>query len=272
MSGDGATIASRHGERGFALVVTLGFVVILALAAASVAATSRLNGAMLRNNTDLIRARELARAGLEVALADLARPLPERVLPRDATTLDLALADGTATVAIADERGKLDLNEQTPEVLARAFALVAADAGVMPPNVEPLLAIRGRRRLAHVSELESRVELPPAFVAALLPSVTVMTREAKINVLTADERVLRSLPNVTPALIAQIRTARSRRSRPPNLAGAQQFVTEEEGPGYTISVTGRLAVGPVARIEALVTVGAGSDGGPRVTVLEQRMR
>jgi len=261
--------ARRESQRGFALATTLGFTVILALAALAISAAARFNGAVIRNSVDLLRARNLLRNASEIALADLSAIRPQAAFPIDGQPVSFELDDGRAVVAIVDERGKLDLNAAAPAQLDALFALVAREAGVVPPPIATIVRAREERPYEDVSELESRPGLAPAFVGRLRAFLTTSTRAPTINPLVAPKQVLRSIDGVTPALIAQIEAARSRGTPPPNLGDAQRYVTLDVGPFYSVRTVVKLDTGPTLSEDMLVKAEQRSDQQRMVSVLRR---
>ncbi len=261
----------RVAERGFALAITLGFTVILAFMALAMSSGARLSSAAFRNNADLMRARSIAEAAIELGKLDLSRARDQRVLRHDGSAHVFPIDGGTATVAVSDERAKLDLNRQPLEHLA---GLIQQFAGTPGGAVSPEALAQAIRRAnpARVTELRALPGLSQPLFEALEPHVTVLGYGARINVLRADETVLRSIPGITPALIRELQRAREQGGPRPGLGSAEAFATDETGPAYTITGTGRTSSGIETRIRMLViTTGTGfTSNRVGVRVIEQQ--
>jgi hypothetical protein len=106
---------------------------------------------------------------------------------------------------------------------------------------------------------------------ALAPHVTVLG-QANVNAAHASEPVLASLSGATPALVRQLMVWRQTGGTRPSLASAETFVTDEEGPAYTIETIGRTPSGIEARVTTVVMTRGVNFATNRVTVLvvEQR--
>ncbi|MEL7173975.1 MAG: hypothetical protein AAFN05_13550, partial [Pseudomonadota bacterium] len=111
----------QPAERGFVLVAVLWLGVALAIAASGFLAESRRESYRLRAEVGRAAAVEIARTGLNVALAELGRPASAARVPRDGTTVSIAVPGGTARIGIRDEKGKVDLNKALAPFLAGAL-------------------------------------------------------------------------------------------------------------------------------------------------------
>jgi general secretion pathway protein K len=139
--------ALRNDQRGVALLTTLMAVALMTLIVVDFMAVATNNYRSAANQTNELRAGYLARSGLHVGLALLAQDARLKALSQQpAETLQdpwakpfppIPVGGGTASVAITDEAGKLNINQLVnpstgavnPEVSARLSALFA-NAGV----------------------------------------------------------------------------------------------------------------------------------------------
>ncbi len=123
------------GESGFALVIVLWIAALLALAATALGLSSRTHISISRNAVAADRAEMLADAGLMLVMRDLmrgggqagaagldaGRPGPARFVP-GAAAVACRLPDGELLLlTLADEGGKVDLNQASPELLRALF-------------------------------------------------------------------------------------------------------------------------------------------------------
>jgi general secretion pathway protein K len=129
--GVGIDAASRRRgagrERGFALLVVLSALGLLAVVAASFAQIARTHIRLAAVASEGAKAEALADAGVQMVVLDLvgARESPptERRFALDATPLSCTPGEGAVvTVAVQDEAGKVDVNIATPQLL-RALVL-----------------------------------------------------------------------------------------------------------------------------------------------------
>lgn len=129
---------SRCGERGFALVIALAYLLFLSLFAAAFLRTVRLNLADAFNDEARIEAASLARAGVEKAIAELRRA------PDYRGEEDTALGDGRFTVRVE------------PLAEAGSFRVTVRGYGEAP-----------QRRYAHAELIVDLVFHPDGTIAAL---------------------------------------------------------------------------------------------------------
>ena len=94
-------------ERGYALLIVLWVLVLLAAIGTHIAATGRTETNIALNVVRNARAQALADAGVMRAVFSSLDPHAAKSWPADGTTHELTLADGTVTVWIEDENGKM---------------------------------------------------------------------------------------------------------------------------------------------------------------------
>ena len=96
----------RGRQRGFVLITVLWTGLALVLGAAAFMSTARQDALQVRIEVETARAGELARSGLNVALADLGRVADDQLTSRrDGTPVRLQMAEGVVTYRIQDESG-----------------------------------------------------------------------------------------------------------------------------------------------------------------------
>ncbi len=104
-------------ERGVALVMVIWVLALMALMAASFLAEARVELRRTGNLRERAVAEALAEAGIHIALA--------RILAEQGATLPQRwtqpLSGGEVAITLIDERGKIDLNEAEPALLAGLF-------------------------------------------------------------------------------------------------------------------------------------------------------
>ncbi len=271
--GSGST-PSRHrpvrrkpAQRGIALVTTVWVSLFLALTAATVVTHARNDASARRNAADLIRARELARAGLQIAIHEVSLAPAERTLPRDGRQATFELDGNAVSVAIEDERGKLDLRQAQPQFISALFRAEAARQGIdafdavnlaqaASKALEPPPGQERLSRLHSMSGLVSLPNMPPRLVPALERHATLFGFSAQVNPSTASRETLLAIDGVTPQIADAIIAARERGQPRPSAGQGETSFTTLEGPVYTVRAVGRLANG----VEASATAVVGSSG------------
>ena len=274
-----ATGTARPRERGFALLVVIWVLALLAVLATGFAADTRSEAQQARNLLENARAQALAEAGIALAVTGLLDRNPVTQWAADGTPRDLTFDGGRLHIVVQDEGGKVNLNTAAPELLSGLLARV----GVAPGERDALVdAIMTRRQLADAAAQAPSSALlaagggepPPAFEAidelrllpgvsravfdAVAPYVTVFSRGPRVNTLTAPKTVLLSLPNVNPQEVDAVLAARSAiaagqiSTAIPFLTGVDRFIVRTTLRAAMVTVTATTARGAVFVRQALL--------------------
>ena len=249
----------RGRQRGFVLITVLWTGLALVLGAAAFMSTARQDALQVRIEGETARAGELARSGLNVALADLGRVADDQLTSRrDGTPVRLQMAEGVVTYRIQDESGKVDVNHAPPQVLGPVLARIGAAEGVDAfdaVNVAQALEAQARSAAGAARTVRE------ALVAAGLSDATVRTAEAylttfnftpQVNPVTAPKITLEAIPGLGPSDVAEIVARRDAGRQMPRLGSAAAWLAERYGPVYTITAEAQLATGGQARLVAQV--------------------
>ncbi|HTZ77561.1 MAG TPA: hypothetical protein VMC10_06630 [Stellaceae bacterium] len=270
---------ARPRERGFALLVVIWVLALLAVLATGFAADTRSEAQQARNLLENARAQALAEAGIALAVTGLLDRNPVTQWAADGTPRDLTFDGGRLHIVVQDEGGKVNLNTAAPELLSGLLARV----GVAPGERDALVdAIMTRRQLADAAAQAPSSALlaagggepPPAFEAidelrllpavsravfdAVAPYVTVFSRGPRVNTLTAPKTVLLSLPNVNPQEVDAVLAARSAiaagqiSTAIPFLTGVDRFIVRTTLRAAMVTVTATTARGAVFVRQALL--------------------
>lgn len=107
--------------RGFALIIVLLFLVLIAAIGSSLLVNARMETAIARNIRSNARAEALAQAGIAEAVFNQIDPVaPDRWKP-DGSPHMLRLAEGELLIRITDENGKVNPNFASDALLAALF-------------------------------------------------------------------------------------------------------------------------------------------------------
>lgn len=280
--------ASPHDRQreGFALLLVIWILALLAVVAAGVAANSQSESQLAHNRLERVEARSIADAGVALAVAGLMVPDITQRWHADGGARTIPYGGGTVTVTVQDEGGKIDLNQAPPELIGSLLdtldpatkeireALVNAimqqrqTAAAATPNAGGVaLSFRRRQRVsllnaafADVSELKQMPGVTPAIYAMLLPLFTVYTGSPTINPLTAPRDVLIALPGVSAPTIDLYMNAREAQQSGqasgelPSLgAEATRYIAINDLSTVTIDAAGKTTNGPTFRREAVVS-------------------
>ncbi len=169
-------------QRGFALIVVLLVLVLLAVVVTEQAFSARLEASMVRAYRDGVQARHLAEAGVQQAIREILTPsqvaaLDEqgqvvfyRALPGQTTPTALPalprtrvpLGPGTFSYRISDEAARLSLNGTGPDRLERLLAALEVERDQRDIILDSLQDWRDQDELhrAHGAESDVYLKLP----------------------------------------------------------------------------------------------------------------
>jgi general secretion pathway protein K len=213
-----------ENRRGFALLLVIWILALLAVLAAGVAADSQSESKIARNRVELAHARDLAEAGIALAIVGLTVPDMTLRWPADGSTRTVAYDGGSVAVTIQDESGKIDINQapleliaglfdtlspetkESREIVMNALALqrqTAADQARATPGARGFDLPRRRRTVsladaafANIAELLQLPGMSRSVFERIRPFVTVYGQNPTVNPLTAPREVLAALPGV----------------------------------------------------------------------------
>ena len=216
-------------ERGVALVAVLWVTVVLGLIAAVFMRETRVAVNLARNDIENAKAEAIADAGInraELGLLGLDAALPWSV---DGTPYSFAFADGTVTVSMQDEGGKIDLNRSAGPVLQGLFTSVGvapeaashlADAISDFRDADNLRRLNGAEDadyaaanlpydakdapFATTEELQQVLGMTRPLYDRVAPLITVYSPRRDVNLATATPDVLRALPYLTPERVSAL--------------------------------------------------------------------
>ncbi len=207
-----------NDQRGVALVMVIWVLALLSLMAASFLAEARVELRRAVNIRDHAAAEALAEAGIQIAIARLLGEHGALYPQRWSETL----SGGSVTLTLADERGKIDLNEAEPALLAGllkskgvpsrgATALAAAIVDFRDADHTP--AVDGAEdadyppgsggakdsRFEAIDELLQVKGMTTALYAKIVPLLTVHSLLPGIDPILAEAGVLEAVPNIDRA-------------------------------------------------------------------------
>jgi general secretion pathway protein K len=252
-----------RGQRGFALLLVIWVLAILAVLAAGFAAGTRSQARLARNLLEAARARALAEAGVARAISALVDNDPTSRWRADGTPSEIGFDGGIVRVRIEDEGGKVDLNMAPPALLSGLCLELGIDPGACTGLVDDIVArrraatpafaqtLRGPRAgaglavgfgvppmqdrqaaaFSTVAELRQVPALDQASFDRLRPFVTVYSQSPRVDPAVAPREVLLAIPGVDPREVEQLLVARQAPPRasptpaPPGGMGAAQLPT-----------------------------------------------
>jgi general secretion pathway protein K len=266
-------VGSRHGkrevamavspnerQRGFALLVVLWIVTLLALQISIFNLSVRDAGALAGNELAMARGEALAAAGVEMAAARLMEPprmgpSTEWQWSADGRTRQVSYGGARLFVTITDEAGRFDINELDGEVLDSLLRPFGGSADAVTtwldqngPFVDP-------------TQLADAVGLPASALQSLAPYLTVHGGDGRINPLAASREALQMLPGADLGEIEQALALRRRDGVTAAdvarlLTSVDKWLTERTGPAYRVEVAVRGESMPaIGWAEATILIG-----------------
>src|SRR5579863_6679421 len=202
-------------EQGFALLLVIWVLALLAVLAASVASDSRSEAVIARNRLESAKARALADGGVALAVAGLIDPNPATQWHADGESRTVQYGDRSIDLIVQDEGGKIDLNNAPPELIAGLFDEfgVAADvrtaivagitqrrqdfAAAKGPAEQSLMT--GNTLSDRLQRVNAGLPVPSPFAATQNSSASDITQQP-----FADLSELRLIPGVTRGIYDQL--------------------------------------------------------------------
>ena len=226
----------QRAQRGIALVIVLWLTVLIAVIGSSFAYSMRSEALAARNTMSLAQARAAADGAVERTFFELSRP---RVTPAGWWAADgqpHTFDDGgvSLTVAAFDESARIDLNSAAEPLLKGLLQNVGGlDPDTAQRTLEAIIDWKDADDLKRpngaeasdyqaagskyvpsnspfesVGELQRVLGMTPSLTARLVPSLTVYSRQAGVNLATAGRDVLLSMPNSTAEQVDTFLAAR----------------------------------------------------------------
>lgn len=222
-------------EHGFALILVIWVLALLALLGAEVAADSRSAAVVSRNRLDLAQLQASADAGITLAVMGLLDPVVTARWQADGRVYNRQYAERNLAITIEDEGGKIDVNTAPIELIAGLLNEFGVDR-----NQQALItqAIRDRRAqfvpatpalssptgrlfgqshvinlarlvFADVSELRLLPGMTRSLYQHLEPQITVYSQNPTINPMTASQPTLLAIPGAGPGDVDAVMASRS---------------------------------------------------------------
>jgi len=292
----GGHIPGRSARRGFALVLVIWALSLLALLAASYGGSSRGDAIATIRLADRIEAKNLARAAIERGIFELMR---ERAWKTDGTAYDFQLGEADLSVAIWSERGKVDLNAGSPSLLRPLLVQAGATESEIDALIDgiedwkdgdDLKRLNGaeaedyraagrpsgpaNKPFESIERLQQLLGISPEIYRRLLPRITVHSFTPAIDPRSAPEELLRAVPGIDPVSLEEFLATREKRkyddpSEPlPILSAPGSSLAADAGRIFTVRGTAVLPTGVTVAREVVVWIENRSEG--RFWVLDAR--
>jgi general secretion pathway protein K len=239
-------------DRGFALVTVLWTLVLLTLLAGMLMQSARISASLERNAWHRMQAEAAAETGFTKSILSLLDPDAKKRWPIDGREVHITGNGLPLIITIQDELGRIDINTAPREVLAALFASAGGRQAPVEALVESILSWRQgdtdnrransdgtrasqpvmRRNLfRNVSELKSLPGMTNELFERIRPAVTVHSRRATIDPVTAPRQALLALPGATAESVQRIM-----RERDAADSGTGQATTPLSGRAFKISI------------------------------------
>jgi general secretion pathway protein K len=208
-------VDATSNDRGFALLLVVWVLALLAVLAASVAVDSRSEAVIARNRLEAAQARALADGGIAVAVEALIDTNPVTRSRADGQPQAVQYGNGSITLVVQDEGGKIDLNSAPIEMIAGLldeFGIApdertAITAGILrrrqefaaPSSTPEKSAMTGTTLLNRMELVTAGLPVPSPFASSRDSSATDLSKQP-----FADLSELRLVPGVTRAIYDQL--------------------------------------------------------------------
>ena len=236
--------ALRKNQRGFALVMVIWGLALLSLMAAAFMAEARTELRKTGNLRDRAQAEALAEAGINLAIARLVAEQGSAYPKRWTETI----AGASVTIAVTDERGRIDLNNADPKLLSGLLQSQGIPEAAASALIDTLADFRDRDHAARLNGAEdssypagsggakdARLDaadellqvrgMTTALYAKLEPLVTVHSGLPTIDPLVAEAGALAAVPNIDRSELERFLALRTK------LAPALEAPAEPGRPG-----------------------------------------
>ena len=216
-----------RSQRGIALILALWLTVMLTVIAGGFAFSMRSEALAARNMISLSQARAAADGAVERTVFEVSRNVTPDTWKRDGTVHTWKDGDIALAASATDESAKIDLNVANEALLRSLFINVGgadpdvaahiADAIQDWRDADDLKRPNGAEEADYraagfkykpanapfetVTDLARVMGVTPAIFARVADNLTVHSRQAGINPLTASRSVLLALPNATPEAV-----------------------------------------------------------------------
>lgn len=217
-------------SRGVALPLVLWLIVILVMTTGAFALASRVEILQGKGEADRAQAEEIARAGIEYAMARLSDPQPQRRWAPDGRASGWSFAGASVELLIVDESGKIDLNQADLPLLAALMRTMGAEPHAAQQLAGSIMDWRDADSMVHpgggaedpsytaagrpygakdapfesVAELHQVLGMSPELVEALEPNLTLFSGMSRPNAQFAPAPVLAAM-GLDAAQVAQER-------------------------------------------------------------------
>jgi general secretion pathway protein K len=282
-----ATEIGAPRQLGFALIVVLWFLVLLAFIAVHIVAAGRTEIYIARNTVANARAEALAEAGVFQAIYSLSETTPERRWDADGEPHQLLLSEGEIAITATDEKAKIDPNVAPQSMVEALFLALGLEGDVArsvaagiaraahPPGSAPQPVGGTVQQALAPPATPGQAAQGPAFetlddllqVAAMTPDVLAQARPH----LTVDSGLPKPVLVHDDAIVRRaLEIAGGDKSAPQNGATAPSAEQGADGQLVDIVSTARTKDGAVFVREAVVRIDATSA--PGFTVLRWQRR
>jgi general secretion pathway protein K len=135
---------NMNKQKGIALVLVLWMLALLTIMATGYSRMMRTETMLTANLVHSSQAASLAEAGINIAIAELLKPVQEQAWKTDGTSYEYELDNNIITVKIRAESGKIDLNTARTELLYGLLESVIETEEDLLPLLQAMLDWRDK--------------------------------------------------------------------------------------------------------------------------------
>ena len=189
-------------ERGFALLIVLWSMVVLALLAMGLTAAGRSDLQLASNLRRAAAAEAAADGGVHAAIFNVT-DIPSRAWAADGQPHQLRLGAYTVTILVRDESGKLNPNYAPPDLLAALLVYAGADLGRARTLVQAIADWHGLSARAAMTKIYQSAGQPVAPTGELFRSVN----ELRLVMGMTPDLVERMKPHLSVYAVSPLQVA-----------------------------------------------------------------
>lgn len=217
---------TANKQKGIALVLVLWMLALLTIMATGYSRMMRTETMLTANLVRSAQANALAEAGINQAIIELFKPVPEKTWKADGTNYEYLFNDQVINIQIHAEIGKIDLNTAHTELLYNLLKSANETEDDTLSLLQAILDWRDKDNLVRkhgaedtdyknigleygakdgsfnsIDELLLVKGFTSAFYRKISPALTIYSHSAGIDPQTASRQVLLAIPNISEDII-----------------------------------------------------------------------
>ena len=264
---------------GYIIAIVIMFCIIISVSIVTVTTSVHTSLISVKQTTDIIRARELAKSGMELIIGKIKNDNKKLINGNDF----FMIGSDEVYITYRDESARIDINASPPELISGLFMKLGANEksalGYANRIVDWRNAVSDQRSqeakneayrekglplprngpFSSTLELFYVLDIPPELLRKSIPWLTTENGKDEINIMIADTIVLMAIPNLSDGTIREITDARKIKSNSidniiKSLGKSGSFLTKDKGRGLKIDINVKINKSIIKTYEAIVVI------------------